>query len=49
MTFIGLVNGGVFCQDMGDLTVRNVQQLETVVKFIVLDADNAEISSFNES
>ena len=44
MTFLGLVEGGVFCQDMGDLTVRNVQQLETVVKFIVLNADNSEVS-----
>ena len=49
MTFVGLVEGGVFCQDMGDLTVRNVQQLETVVKFIVLNAGNEEVSSFNES
>ena len=49
MTFVGLVSGGVFCQDMGDLTVRNFPQQETVVKFIVLDADNAEVSSFNES
>ncbi len=47
MTFEGLVNGGVFCQDMGNLTVKYCQQ-ETVVKFIVSDADGAEMASFNE-
>lgn len=47
MTFVGLVTGGVFCQDMGDLTVRYCQQ-ETVVKFIVRDADNVLLSSFDE-
>lgn len=47
MTFVGLVTGGVFCQDMENLVVRYCQQ-ETVVKFIVSDADGTDISSFNE-
>ena len=37
MTFEGLIDGGVFCQDMGNLKVRFCQA-ETVVRFIIIDA-----------
>lgn len=47
MTIEGLVTGGVFCQDMGDLTVKYCS-LETVVKFIVKNANDVVISTFNE-
>lgn len=47
MTFLGLVEGGVFCQDMGDMKVRFCEA-ETVVRFTITDADEVEVSSFDE-
>ncbi len=47
MTFEGLIDGGVFCQDMGNLKVRFCQA-ETVVRFIIIDAVGAEVSRFDE-
>lgn len=47
MTVSGLVSGGVFCQDMGDLTVKRCQD-ETVVRFAVSDADGSVVASFDE-
>lgn len=49
MVVSGLVAGGVFCQDMGDVVLSQMDAATTSVNFTILDYQSNEVSSFPES
>lgn len=47
MTSSGLVNGGVFCHDMGDIVAHGIG-VATTVDFTILNSDKEVLSEFQE-